>query len=505
MPKRTDTYALALPPRDSGELAHRWIYRALRRDILQGHLRPGIRLPATRDLARQHRLSRGTIVRAFEELKSEGYLEGAIGSGTFVSRVLPEDFLRAQREERSRAVSAPKTGRRLSAYARHVSLLSNFESRPSHAFRANLPAIDLFPLDLWAQIATRNMRKATPGQLLACDAMGYLPLRRAIADYLNTSRGAKCVPEQVAVVGGIQEALDLAARLLIDPGDRVCMENPGYPGAWTVFQAAGARVLPIAIDGEGMKIDEKKLRGARLVYVTPGHQFPLGVTMSLPRRLRLLEWAHRSGAAIFEDDYDSEYRYSGRPVPALQGLDSGAAVLFAGSFSKVLFPSLRLGYIVLPADLVEHCTAMISVTRRHAPLLDQLILCEFIEEGHFGRHLRRMRQVYAERLSALLDAAKHSWDGLAEIVGVEAGLQTAARLLGSVDAEVAAAAAARLRVEVTPVDRYSQGRVAPDILQLGFAAFDTREIRRGVRELAIAMEEEQKRLRRGPHRNDQMA
>ena len=352
-------------------------------------------------------------------------------------------------------------------------------------------------MDLWAQIATRRMRRATASQLLACEAMGYTPLRRAISDYLNASRGVKCVPEQVAVVAGMQQALDLAARLFLNPGDRVCMEDPGYPGALTVFRTAGARVVPLGIDAEGMEIDARRLRGARLVYVTPGHQFPLGITMSLRRRLRLLEWAHSAGAMLFEDDYDSEFRYAGRPVPALQGLDSGAVVLFAGSFSKVLFPSLRMGYLVVPADMIDRMTAMLSITSRHAPLLDQLILCDFIADGHFGRHLRRMRQIYSERFSVLLEAAQQRWTGLAEITGVEAGLQTVVRLHG-IDAESAAAAASRRRVEVTPVSRYSQRAAPLNVLQLGFAAFDAREIRRGVREFAIALEEEHEAYRRGP-------
>jgi GntR family transcriptional regulator/MocR family aminotransferase len=268
------------------------------------------------------------------------------------------------------------------------------------------------------------------------------------------------------------------------------VENPGYPGAAMVFKAVGAKVCYSGLDDEGMKVRESGLQGARLVYVTPGHQFPLGVTMSLARRLQLLEWAEKSGAVILEDDYDSEYRYAGRPVPALQGLDHRGLVLFTGSFSKVLFPSLRLGYLVVPPDLVDYVSATLSVTSRHAPLLEQAVLCDFITDGHFGRHLRRMREVYAERLSALLECARQSLTGLLEISGVEAGLQTAGWLRGGLDAESTAAAAAKRGVEVTPLGRYSHGRMAREGLQLGFAAMDAKEIRRGVRELGIALERE---------------
>jgi GntR family transcriptional regulator/MocR family aminotransferase len=317
--------------------------------------------------------------------------------------------------------------------------------------------------------------------------MGYGPLRDAVADYVRTARGVQCTSDQVAIVSGVQEALDLVTRLFVDPGDRVCMEDPGYPGAALAFEARGARVVGLAVDDEGMTIP----RGdARLVYVTPGHQFPLGISMSLRRRLALLEWARGAGAVILEDDYDSEYRYSGRPVPALQGLDRRGIVLFAGSFSKVLFPSLRLGYVVLPPDLVDIVTATLSITSRHAPLIDQAILGDFIAEGHFARHVRRMREIYAERRGVLLECAAATLGGLLEIHGLEAGLQTAAWLEGGIDAQEAARAAAGRGVEVTPLAWYTRGRrlrVQRSGLHLGFAAVDVPEIRRGVRDLASAL------------------
>jgi GntR family transcriptional regulator/MocR family aminotransferase len=253
----------------------------------------------------------------------------------------------------------------------------------------------------------------------------------------------------------------------------------GYPGAARIFEVAGARIRNVGLDREGMKRPRGK---ARLAYVTPGHQFPLGMTMSLPRRLALLDWAQASGALIFEDDYDGEYRYAGRPMPALQGLDHDDLVLFAGSFSKVLFPSLRLGYLVVPPDLAPHFAAAKSVLVRHPPVLDQAVLCDFIAEGHFGRHLRRMREVYAERLSILQEGAQRELDGLLEISSVEAGLQTAGWLCKGLSAEAAAKAAAERSVEVTPLGSY--GPVAREGLVLGFAAVDGREIRRGVAELA---------------------
>jgi GntR family transcriptional regulator/MocR family aminotransferase len=487
MAKHSTTFGWVLPAREPGVPAYRWLYSGLRAQILEGRLRSGTQLPATRDLARQYGLSRGTIVSAFEELKAEGYVEGTMGSGTYVSKVLPEELLQVETSTRSKPASQARQHRHISDYARRVKLFGNLEVRPTRAFRANVPALDLFPATLWAKTTARRLRSASTNLLLACDPMGYGPLRDAVADYLNTSRGVKCTAEQVAIVSGVQEALDLAARLFLNSGDKVCMEDPGYTGAAMAFEAVGARVTAIGLDDEGMELREAKLQGARVVYITPGHQFPMGVTMSLARRLALLDWARKSGALIFEDDYDSEYRYEGRPVPAMQGLDRSGLVLFAGSFSKVLFPSLRLGYLVVPTDLVDYFAATLSVTTRHAPLLEQAVLCDFMTAGHFGRHLRRMREIYAERLSVLLEGARENLAGLLEISGVEAGLQTAGLLQAGVDGESAAKAAAERNVNVIPLSRYARGRIEREGLQLGFAAVDAREIRRGVRELAVTL------------------
>ncbi len=500
MAKQTTPLALMLPPREPGTPATRWLYAALRGEILAGRLRPGARLPATRDLARHYGLARGTILGAFEQLKSEGYVEASVGSGTYVARVLPDRLLEAGRV--SRAVRARSSGegtaenteekrapRRLSDYGRRVHPFPDLESGPTRAFRANQPAVDLFPTTLWAQVAARRLRRATRDLLLGCPPLGYRPLREAVAAYLTTARGVQGSAEQVAIVSGVQEALDLVARLFLNPGDRVAIENPGYIGATFAFEAFGATLVPVPVDAEGLTLGDP-LKGARLVYVTPAHQFPLGVSMSLPRRLALLEWARASGALLFEDDYDSEYRYSGRPVPALQGLDHHGQVLFAGSFSKVLFPSLRLGYLVLPPDLVDRFAAAQSVTNRHAPLLDQAVLADFLAEGHFGRHVRRMREIYAERLSVLLESARERLAGLLDISGVEAGLQTVGWLRCGVDGEAAEKAASERGVEVTPLSRYGRGPVAEDGLLLGFAAVDPQEIQRGVRELAAALEGE---------------
>ena len=487
MPKRTASLGLALLSQAGSLPAFRWLYSALRGQILAGRLRPGARLPATRELAKQYGLSRGTVVNAFDLLKSEGYTEGTIGSGTYVSRILPEEWMNVRVRGGSTHKKHRPTNRHLSAYGRQVTLFPGYANRPTRAFRANVPALDVFPMELWTQITARVLRRVSTNHLLGCEPMGYEPLRQAVADYLSSSRGVNCEPAQVAIVSGVQEGLDLAARLFVNPGDRVCMEQPGFVGAAQVFEAVGARVSTIALDDQGIKLQERSLLGARLVYVTPGHQFPLGITMSLARRLELLKWANRSGSLIFEDDYDGEFRYSGRPIPALQGLDRSGCVLYAGSFSKMLFPSLRLAYLVVPADLVDRIAAAKSLTTRHAPLLDQAVLCEFITEGHFGRHVRRMRELYATRLSALLESARQELAGLLEVSAIEAGLQTVGWLQQGIGEESAARAARERKVDVTPLSSYSRRPLARQGLQLGFAGVDPGEIQRGVCELASAL------------------
>src|SRR5713226_10284815 len=418
MPKQATTLPLSLRLPLTGTPLYRWFYEELRAAILEGQLKPGARLPATRDLAEQYRLSRATVVAAFEQLKSEGYVEGRVGAGTYVSQVLPDELLQVGRISRERTAHVRRVA--WSSYARRLKLFRGGEPRITRAFRANQAALDAFPTTLWGQVSARRLRRASTQLLAGGEALGYRPLRQAVAEYLNTSRGVKCSTEQVMIVSGVQEALERTAHLLLDPGDPVWVEEPGYPGAAIVFRAVGAKVCPVPVDAEGLDLElgQRRWKHAKLVYVTPAHQFPLGVTMSLRRRLALLEWARRSRTLILEDDYDSEYRYSGRPIPALQGLDRAGVVIFAGSFNEVLFPALRLGYLVVPPAMVDGFAAGQSVSMRHAPLLDQAVLCDFITEGDFARHIRRMRELYAERLAVFLESSRSRLSGLLEIPSV---------------------------------------------------------------------------------------
>jgi GntR family transcriptional regulator / MocR family aminotransferase len=491
MAREATSLPLSLPAPAAGVPLYRWLYEQLRSAILAGRLRPGARLPATRDVGATYSLSRATVVTAFEQLKSEGYVEGRTGSGTYVSKVLPEQLLhagglRAEGRLPHRPIS-------LSAYAKRLQPFRSLPAQPVRAFRANQPALDLFPTALWAQVASRRLRRASTKLLAGGETLGYRPLREAVAEYLNTSRGVRCTPEQVLIVSGALEGLDRTARLVLNPGEPAWMEEPGYPSAAAVLRAVGAKVCGVPVDSEGLNLERgiRRWSRPRLIYVTPAHQFPLGVAMSLRRRLALLEWARKAGVLIFEDDYDSEYRYSGRPVPALQGLDRSGVVIFGGSFSAVMFPAMRLGYLVVPPEMMEVFAAAQSVSKHHPPLLGQAVLCDFISEGHFARHIRRMREVYAERLGVLLKAAREKLEGVLEISNVEAGLQTIGWLPSEFDAEAVARAAAEKNVEVRPLRRYAYGRAPGNGIVLGFAAVESKELRRGVQELSAVLRERQ--------------
>jgi GntR family transcriptional regulator / MocR family aminotransferase len=489
VPKTTTTFDFAMTEPPHGKPLVEWLYEEVRSAILDGRLKRGMRLPSSRELARLYGVSRGTVTSAFGQLHSEGYVQGKVGAGTSVSERLPEDLLLARQDSdiKSRERKAPTY---LSQYARRLSSAPPARLQPARAFRIAEPALDSFPLSLWAQVTGRRLRRATRNLLASADAKGYLPLREAIASYLGSARGVRCTADQVIIVAGIQQALDLTARLVLDPGDAVWLEDPCFPFVASMLKALGAKIIPVPVDRQGLNVTEGRRRydRAKLAYVTPAHQFPLGVTMSLDRRLALSDWARRAGGLIFEDDYDSEYRYSGRPISALQGLDQSGSVIFSGSFSKILFPSLRLGYVVVPDFLVDKFAAARFATDRHSSVIDQAVLCDFLTEGHLGRHIRRMRGLYADRLAALRDAVRAKIGGILELPEIEAGVQMVGWLGEGLSARAVAKTAGDLGVEVMPVDQFALRTRTPEGLVLGFGAVDDREICRGVNTLASAIE-----------------
>src|SRR5919199_1055258 len=412
---------------------YRQLYNSLRKAILTGQLAPGARLQSSREISHELGVSRNTVVNAFEQLLAEGYLEGQVGSGTYVSRALPEELLSVKAMTRSPARAlgkGPTLSKRGQTFAALVESVPRSSERV-RAFQSGVPALDSFPFEAWSKIAARHWRRPANNLLGYGEPQGHAPLRRAIASYLGVARAVRSTPEQIIIVDGAQMAFDLIARVLLDSGDIAWMEEPGYLGARAALTASGARLVYVPVDSEGLDVaaGARLDPGARLIYVTPSHQFPLGMTMSLPRRLALLEWAGRAGAWVMEDDFDSEYRYEGRPIASLQGLDDDGRVVYIGTFSKFLFPSLRLGYIVAPPVLVDAFLAARAMAGRHSPSVEQAILTDFIEEGHFGRHIRRMRTLYAERQAFLIEALEKECGGHPLVRRDEAKGETTARKL----------------------------------------------------------------------------
>lgn len=471
---------------------YRQLYTALREAILVGRLRSGQRLPATRELAKTFGVSRSTVLLAFDYLFAEGYIKGKIGSGTYVTEELPDQLLEVpfskfvQLPAEHRASLLSKRGQSI-AQIKVSTTATPEEIRP---FQPGLPALDAFPLEMWTRIVTRQMRRMHSHLFSYHDPAGYRPLRQALATYLRTARAVRCEADQVLIVNGSQQALDLAARVLLDAGDGAWIEDPGYLGAKSALKAAGIELLPVPVDQEGLQIETGKNLpvSPRLIYITPSHQYPLGVTMSLPRRLQLLNWANECGAWIIEDDYDSEYRYASPPLSSLQGLDSYSRVIYLGTFSKVLFPALRLGYLVVPQTLVDAFVAAKSVVDRHSAIIEQVVLAHFIEDGHFGRHIRRMRLLYQERQQILIDAIKSKLDGLLRVNPADAGMHSMGWLANGFDDLEVSRRAAQQNVTAPPLSAYAINSRNLSGLVLGYAAFNENEIRHAVQQLAVALD-----------------
>lgn len=486
---------LALPAvgldRADREPLHRQVYEALRQAILSGRLRAGARLPASRALARELGSARNTVLTAYQQLMAEGYVTARVGAGTTVANTLPDELLRSSARPtpapRTRAAPPPLSRRGRLIAAMPAPGLAASAPRP---FRPGLPALEAFPVDIWTRLLTRRSRLASRALLQYGDVGGYRPLREAIAVYLGEARAVRCDPDQVFIVTGSQQAVDLAARLLLDPGDRVWVEDPGYPAARGALVAAGAKLVPVPVDHEGLVVAEgaRSGRDARIVYVTPSHQFPLGATMSLTRRLALLEWARRAGAWIVEDDYDSEYRYEGRPLAALHALDASRRVIYSGTFSKVLFPGLRLGYVVVPPTLVDAFIAALTLTGRHSPSVMQAALTDFIVEGHFARHLRRTRTLYAERQAVLVESVRAHGSAALEVRRQAAGMHLVAWLTRGTNDRAASETASRTGIDAPPLSECRIRPARPGGLLLGYTAWTPQEIRDGIVRLLRALE-----------------
>src|SRR5262245_54210247 len=475
---------------------YRQLYDEFRAAILAGRLKAGNKLPPTRELANELGISRNTVMTAYDQLTSEGYIEGRVGSGAWVTSALPEEMLQSRPIPARAPVGSPQRKAISKRGERLVSVLPPVRHQGAGKllpFRGAFPDPASFPFEVWTRLLAKYSRNPSHDLFGYAHVAGYPRLREAIAAYLRAARAVKCEADQVIIVPGSQVALELATQMLLDPGDTVLMEDPGYFGVRGVFIRAGARIAPVPVDQEGISLEVVKSNRdqARMVYVTPSHQFPLGATLPLARRLELLDWARAAGAWIIEDDCDGEYRYAGRPIASLQGLDSENRVIYTGTFSKVLFPSLRIGYLVVPPDLVDaFITGRIMIDLQPATI-PQAALADFIEEGHLTRHLRRMRKLYGSRQGLLLEVARAELSGLLEIQESEAGMHLIGWLPPEVSDMEAARAASVHNVLALPLSAFSLKPVTRGALMLGYTAFNEREIRAGVRRLKTALAEVQ--------------
>lgn len=489
MPKVASFVSLGFIHLDQGSdlPLYRQLYEKLRDAILSGQLTAGTRLPSTRALADEWKISRNTVINAFSQLTAEGYLESRTGFGTCVTEQLPEEILNVAREQlasSSDCAMEPTLPPRISERAEAVAPIPyQWESARPRAFCPTLPALDAFPMALWQKLLQSSTRELSAAKLGQLSALGYRPLREALSKYLQTARGVRCTPDQVIITNGTQQALTTTINFLLNRGDQAWMENPSYIGIRAALAGALAEIVPVNVDVDGLDVDAgiAAAPDARLVFIAPSHQYPLGVTMSLARRLQLLQWAAEKRAWVVEDDYDSEYRYEGYPLSALQGLDQFGRVIYIGSFSKVIYPALRIGYMVVPQALVEPLHAVRAHADRGVSLLSQVVLAKFITEGHFARHIRQMRTLYAERQEVLVEAVADHLGDLLRVDANDAGMHLVGWLpknaVGNqIDDRVVAAALLEAGIDAPSLTSLSIAQLDRTGLVLGYTSIPPEEI-----------------------------
>lgn len=455
------------------------IYRQLRCAVLDGRLRAGERLPPTRELAKRLSVSRTTVTVAYDRLAGEGFVGTRVGAGTFVRGHVGDGGDRAPRRGTGGALK-PRP------FWAGVRVPRPFERPARFDFRAGLPDVGRFPHVAWRRLVSRELRASAVGGGVYGDAAGEPGLCEAIARHIGVSRGVVATAEDVTITNGTQQALDLLTRVLLAPGDRIAVEDPCYTPARLCFESHGVRVVPVPVDAEGLVVDALPA-GARAVFTTPSHQFPLGTTMTLARRLALLEWAERHDAAILEDDYDSEFRYGGRPIEPLRTLDRAGRVVYVGSFSKTMLPTLRLGFVLTPPSLRDAVRGARFVTDWHAPVAMQRALGRFIEEGGFARHIRRMNRIYEERHAVLIATLERDFADVFDVIPSAAGLHVCAVAREDNDMAALAARAADDGVAFQLLSRFGMTPPVPQGLVLGFGAIETCDIPEGLTRLRRAL------------------
>jgi len=471
---------------------HQRIQRALRALILEAALAPGVKLPASRALAQSLGVARDTVENAYVQLHRDGFIVRRGGSGSYVSPTLGTPLRGAAHRPQVAAPLPGPAGQGLSRRGQAIFDSGGVADQQSiRAFATGLPETRVFPSDVWARLQ-RQVLKAHRGQvLLHGDPQGVAPLREAIAAYLNLERGAKVTADQILVLSSTRQALFLSAQLLADAGQPILLENPGYFGARKAFEAAEARVLPIAVDEQGIRCDLLRAdrSGAACVYVTPSHQYPTGATLSLERRLDLIRWAAENGKWILEDDYDSEFHYDGLPTACVQGLDSHQRTLYIGTFGKTLYPGLRMGYMALPPSLVAAFTHARSIMDGHTPQIQQLTLARFMEGGHYNAHVRNMRKLYASRQDAMLAAIARHLHGIVTAVRPAGGMQIPCFLAPGWSEEKTIRQAAAVGVQLPGLSRLYQGEQPRQGWLLGYASLTAHEIELAMARLAAALRE----------------
>ncbi len=491
--------------RKDAEPLQRQLFVQLRDLVLKGRLQPGERLPSTRYLAKELGCSRNTVLGAFDQLLAEGYLEGQTGSGTYISKELPDDMGAFFGNASMKVVEgAQRQGPGLSKRGRELSEMEKRVHRNYPTFAPGMTDVASFPFPLWARSLARTWRYPKQDILRNPDPCGYIPLRKAIADHLRTSRGLNCNWRQVMITSGAQQAVDLMARLLLDSGDIAWFEEPGYPGLRGPLHSAGVKMVPVPVDDEGLSVTQGRrlAENARMAVVSPSHQYPLGAVMSLRRRLELLDWAEENNAWILEDDYESEFRFSGKPLSSLQGLESErhgkkqqpSRVVYLGSFSKVLFHVLRLGYLVVPEDLVDAVTSARTLMDERSSLLAQPAIADFMAEGHFSSHIRRMRRVYGERQLILIENIQRYLSDFLTVSPDAAGLHITAYFTDYVKSKISDRRLVELAdkegISASPLSLfYSDPNQARQGLLMGFGACQPSQIEEGCKKLARIFEQ----------------
>lgn len=486
-------------------------YLALKKHIQTGALPPGSKLPSSRSFASMMAISRNSVLAGLERLIDEGYLYTRAGSGTYVAMALPEQFIQIQpttsrstqdsrshhsRTDQAQAQAALASNASLQISSRVQSLQPTWEAASTargdqRMFSIGIGCSDLFPQQLWGRLLARAWRQFSR-QAQHNQVFGFMPLRQAICAYTHATRGVTCSPEQVLIVNGTQQAINLSAQVLLDQGDEVCIDEPGYDAARGALLAQGARVRPVHSDAEGMKLEDvmQHWPNSTMIYSTPSHQFPLGGTLSLSRRLALLAWAAAQKRWIFEDDYNSEFRYHAQPIQALQGLDTQQRVIYAGTFSKMLLPELRLGFLIIPTPLIEAFQWAKHYADTRSAYLEQATLAMFISEGHYARHVRRVRKACAERQQALIHALELHLSDYVQIEANDSGIHVLAWLKAPYTEQHVLAVCREIGLGVQGLSRYYQQPQAQPRqgILFGFAAHTATEIEHAIQQLAEALQ-----------------